>query len=232
MQTGDPLWMHVLLAIHIAAGAVCLVMAPLVLAVAKGGPRHRRWGKIYFWSMAAVAATALPMALFRPVLFLALVAILTFYMAFSGYRALSLKDLADGGSAKLRDWAAAIVTFAACAGLAGFAVLQPAWVQHMGVIAVVLGVLGLRVTAVDMHRFVHKPTRRMFWLFTHFERFMGSYIAAWTAFSAVTLSRIFPHAVLAVWLWPIAFGLPVIAATAAYYRRKHPAGVARAAMPA
>ena len=47
----------------------------------------------------ANAATALPMALYRPVLFLALVAVFSFYAAFSGYRVLKLKELARGGSA-------------------------------------------------------------------------------------------------------------------------------------
>ena len=39
---------------------------------AKGGKQHKRWGMVYLWAMGVVAATALPMALYRPVLFLAL----------------------------------------------------------------------------------------------------------------------------------------------------------------
>jgi len=219
----DPLWVHILLAVHIAAGTLCLVLAPLVLAVTKGGPQHRRWGKVYFWSMGALAGTALPMALFRPVLFLALIAILSFYLTFSGYRVLRLKSLASGGHAGFVDWAAAILTFPACASLVGFALFRPAWVQHMGVVATVLGTLGMRGVAADMYRFLRKPTQRMFWLFVHFEKFIGSYIAVWTAFSVVTLSQVFHYAGLAIWLWPMLIGVPAIVATIVYYKRKFPA---------
>ena len=62
------------------------LIAPAVLAMVKGGKQHRRWGKIYFWMMACVAATALVLGFYRPILFLALLAIFSFYLAFSGYR--------------------------------------------------------------------------------------------------------------------------------------------------
>lgn len=225
----DPLWVHVFLAIHITAGMFCLALAPLVLAVTKGGGRHRRWGKVYFWSMGVLAGTALPMALFRPVLFLAMVAILSFYLTFSGYRVLRLKSLANGGNAGVIDWIAALLTFPICAGLAGFAIFRPAWVQNMGIVAVMLGTVGMRGVAADMYRFVRKPTQPMFWLFVHLEKFIGSYIAIWTAFSVATLSQIFHYAGLAIWLWPAAIGVPAIVATVFFYRHKYPAS--RGALP-
>jgi len=223
----DPLWVHAFLAVHVAAGALCLVLAPLVLAVTKGGPLHRRWGKVYFGSMGLLAGTALPIAIYRPVLFLALVAILSFYLTFSGYRILRLKNLASGGHAGSVDWAAAVLTFAVCACLAGFGLLRPGWVQNMGVVAVVLGSVGMRSAAADMYRFVRRPTQKMFWLFVHFEKFIGSYIAVWTAFSVATLSQIFRHAGLALWLWPMIVGVPAIVATVVYYRHKYPSVASR-----
>jgi hypothetical protein len=227
---GGPLWIRDILAVHIVAGGLCLVLAPIALALTKGGRWHRRWGTLYFWSMGAVAATALPLAMVRSVLFLALVAVLSFYLTFSGYRVLRLKDLAQGGSAKPIDWAAAVLTFAACACLAGFALYRPAWVQNMGIVAIVLGLLGMRAAAADIYRFVRKPTQRLFWLTVHLEKFIASYIAAWTAFSVVTLSRLFPHATLAVWLWPATIGVPAIALTVVYYRRKY-AGASTQSLP-
>jgi uncharacterized membrane protein len=215
----DPSWMHWLLAVHIAAGAMCLALGPLVLTTVKGSRRHKRWGMAYFWSMAAVAGTALPMALYRPILFLALIAVLSFYLAFSGYRVLRLKNLASGGSAKTVDWAAALLALTACACLVGFALLRPIWVQNMGIVAIVLGALGVRAASADIYRFIHKPTDRMFWLSVHLEKFIGSYIAICTAFSTVTLNQVFPHAGLAIWLWPAAVGVPAIFAASAYYRR-------------
>src|ERR1700712_1212014 len=105
-MTHDPLWMKTFLGVHIAAGATSFLLAPVALATAKGGKAHRRWGMVYLWAMGLVAATALPMALYRPVLFLALVAVFSFYAAFSGYRVTKLKDLPRGGSAGAIDWVA------------------------------------------------------------------------------------------------------------------------------
>ena len=79
MAIVDPIWMRSLLAVHITAGFTSFLLAPVALATAKGGKAHKRWGMVYLWAMGFVAATALPMALYRPVLFLALVAIFSFY---------------------------------------------------------------------------------------------------------------------------------------------------------
>jgi hypothetical protein len=71
-----------------------------------------------------------------------------------------------------------------------------------------------------MLSFVRKPKEKMFWWYTHLGNFIGSYIAAWTAFSVVTLPRILPHAGLLLWLWPTAIGVPAIVITTIYYKRK------------
>src|ERR1700710_388315 len=120
-----PLWMKVFLGLHIAAGFGSFLLAPVALATAKGGKQDKRWGMVYLWSMGVVAATALPMALYRPVLFLALVAVFSFYLAFAGYRVTRLKALARGGSAGPIDWIAAVICFVASACLAGFGAFRP-----------------------------------------------------------------------------------------------------------
>ncbi len=140
------LWMKAFLGVHIAAGASSFLLAPVALATAKGGKQHKRWGMVYLWSMGVVAATALPMALYRPVLFLALVAVFSFYLAFSGFRVLRLKELARGGSATPVDWIAAVVTFVASACLAGFGAFRPAWVQGFGIVSIVFGFIGMRAS--------------------------------------------------------------------------------------
>jgi len=48
---------------------------------------------------------------------------------------------------------------------------------------------------------------------------IGSYIAAWSAFSVVTLPRFFGNSVV-LWLWPTAVGVPAIVLTTIYYKRK------------
>ncbi len=219
MTHADPVWMRALLVVHIAAGFTSFLLAPVALATAKGGKQHKRWGMVYLCAMGVVAGTALPMALWRPVLFLALVAVFSFYAAFSGYRVLKLKDLPRGGRARPVDWIAGGVTFCTSAALAILAVVRPAAVQHMGVVAVIFGVLGMRLAVVQMWSFVVKPKGKMFWWYTHLGNFIGSYIAAWTAFSVVTLPRIFGNHVW-LWLWPTAVGVPAIVLTTMYYKRK------------
>ena len=218
-MTNDPVWMRSLLGVHIAAGFGSFLLAPVALATAKGGKQHKRWGMVYLWSMGVVAATALPMSLYRPVLFLAMMAVFSFYAAFSGYRVLKLKDLTRGGSAKAVDWIAGGLTFGSSFVLAYLGAFHSAVIQNMGIMAIVFGMLGMRLAYVQMMSFVKKPKEKMFWWYTHLGNFIGSYIAAWTAFSVVALPAIFGNHMW-LWLWPTAVGVPAIVLTVAYYKRK------------
>jgi hypothetical protein len=214
-----PLWMRVFLGVHIAAGFGAFLLAPVALATAKGGKQHKRWGMVYLWCVGVVAVTALTMAIYLPVLFLALVAVFSFYAAFAGFRVLRLKDLARGGSAEPIDWFAGVVTFISSAVLALLGSFKPAAVQGFGVVSIVFGLIGMRLAFAQLKSFVKKPTEKMFWWYSHLGNFIGSYIAAWTAFSAVTLSQYFGNAWY-VWLWPTIVGVPAIVLTTVYYKRK------------
>jgi len=93
-------------------------------------------------------------------------------------------------------------------------------VQNMGIVAIVFGLLGMRLAFVQMKSFIVKPKEKMFWWYSHLGNFIGSYIAAWTAFSVVTLPAVFPHAGFALWLWPTAVGVPAITIITIHYKRK------------
>src|SRR3954470_22030784 len=100
--------------LHVAAGVTALVVAPVAMLTAKGGLTHRRWGKVYYYAMVVVAVTAVVLGLLRPNLFLTLLAVFSFYTAFSGYRVLARKR---PGRAR-RDivaWIVAILTLATSA---------------------------------------------------------------------------------------------------------------------
>src|SRR5260370_40476547 len=99
MVIHEPLWEKVLCGVNITGGATSFLMGPVALVTAKGGKAHRRWGKVYLWAMGVVAATALPMAIYRPVLFLALVAVFSFYACFSAWRGAGVEDGAACGRA-------------------------------------------------------------------------------------------------------------------------------------
>jgi uncharacterized membrane protein len=202
--------------IHIGAGLVALGMAPGAMLTVKGGRAHRRWGKIYFWLMAVVSATAVVLALWRPVTFLALVAIFSFYSAFSGYRVLSRKRPDRGDRAGRLDWAAALLTLgaSACLVLLGLFPPGPTWAPRASV-AVIFGAIGIVLAARDIRRFVRPPGDRLHWWYHHMTGMLTSYIAAVTAFSAVNF-RFLPVTVR--WLWPTLIGTLVIVAWVRYYR--------------
>jgi uncharacterized membrane protein len=207
------------LVVHIAAGFGAFLLAPVALVTAKGGKAHKRWGMVYLWCMGGVAVTAIPMAFYRPILFLALVAVFSFYAAFSGYRVLKLKDLPRGGKAKPIDWIAAIITIGDGLALVWLGAFHPEQIQVIGIVGIVFGFVAISLGSGQIKDFVRKPKEKMFWWYTHLGNFIGSYIAAWSAFSVVTLTRVVGNHWW-VWLWPTMIGVPAIVITTAYYRRK------------
>ena len=78
--------MGILLSIHILAGSVALLSAAMALSTEKGKKFHVLIGKAYFWSMVIIFLTALPMSIITGNVFLFLIAIFSFYLAFSGVR--------------------------------------------------------------------------------------------------------------------------------------------------
>jgi hypothetical protein len=55
--------------LHIAAGFIGFFVAPVALAVRKGGPAHRRWGRVFFWAMVVAGSTAILNASFKGMTF-------------------------------------------------------------------------------------------------------------------------------------------------------------------
>jgi hypothetical protein len=220
------LYLRAVLASHIAAGAVAFICAPIALLTAKGGRTHRRWGKIYFWAMAVVAATALFLSIVLPIVFLALVAVFSFYAAFSGYRILSLKRLGSGEKPHFVDWFAALLTLGTSAALAVLGALHPRLVGGMGVVAIVFGLLGVLLAAGSIRTFLRPPVEKQFWWFAHMRGMIASYIAAFTAFTVVNLAPHFGN-VWWIWLGPAIIGIPASIRWQLYYRRKFSAKAAQ-----
>ena len=118
-----------------------LLLAPLALVTAKGGKAHRPWGKIYFWCMTVVAFTALVMAVYRPILFLALVAIFSFYAAFVGLSRARAESRMEGSSLSSTDWTGQPPSSASSPALtlALLGAFRPELVSHLRIPAIVFG---------------------------------------------------------------------------------------------
>ena len=78
--------MSTLLTIHIFCGAIALLCATLAVSSAKGKKIHVLSGRTYFWCMVAIFSTAIPMSIINNNIFLFLIAIFSFYLAFAGMR--------------------------------------------------------------------------------------------------------------------------------------------------
>lgn len=209
------LFFQIVLWTHIATGTVALVVAPGAMLTQKGGWWHRRWGQVYFWSMAVVAGTALVMSMMRSSLFLGFVAVFSFYLAFTGVRALRRK--APGARATRWDWGAAVLALLGGGGLLAYGTWILAAGRSFGIVALVFGGIGGGLAGRDLWRFWVPPEASRAWFFTHLTRMPSAYIATVSAFSVVNFT--FLPAVVR-WLWPTVVGSLGIAAWVAYYRRQ------------
>jgi uncharacterized membrane protein len=178
---------------HIVAGAVALFIGPLAMATVKGGRWHRRWGKIYFWAMAAVAATATVMCWLRSGLFLFLVGVFSFYLALTGYTVLRRKTAQD--RARPLDWVAAIAMLAAGIVLVVSGErLEPGSAGRA--VRSVFGGIGLVLGGSEVWQFLRPSKDPKAWLYAHMTRFLAAYIATVTAFVVVNFTS-WP----ALWRW-------------------------------
>jgi uncharacterized membrane protein len=203
-----------LLVVHIVAGFAAFFCAPVALLTLKGGATHRRFGKYYLYLMSVVSATAIIIAIYRPIVFLALVAVFSFYFAFKGYRILQRKN----GRAQPLDWTGATLMVASGVGLIALGVLQPpGFPMPSPAVSIAFGVVALVFGGFDMLQFVRPVADKDQWWYGHMGGMLGSYIAAVSAFSAVNL-KFLPPTVR--WLWPSIIGVPAIFIWVAYYQRK------------
>jgi uncharacterized membrane protein len=213
---------------HAASGALALFVAPLAMAVSKGGDWHRRWGKIFFYSMIMVCVTAIFMAVAHPQNFwLALIAVFSFHMVASGYRSLYLKKLHEGlkpdGLDKWLHGVAGVVN----GGLLiwGLSHLFMGVRNTQAVLYTVFGLMGMTIVLLNISKFFKRKHEKREWFFGHITGMLGGYIATVSAFSAVNFGPWFPWMPSwLVWLWPTLIGAPLISLYSAFYRRKFAKG--------
>lgn len=200
-----------LLAIHIILGGAGLLLGTLVMFLKKGDKRHKLIGNIYFYTMLGTGLFAMVLAYLNPSQFLFITAVFTIYMILTGKRYLKKKKISD---VTQLDWLLTITMLVfgiAFIGLGTNGIMKS---NYFGIVLVVFGGLGLLFVYQDYRNFKGKSSIKNFWLTTHLQRMVGSYIAAFTAFIVVNNALL---SEILAWLLPTAILVPFITV----WRRKY-----------
>jgi uncharacterized membrane protein len=216
-----------LLIIHIATGFTALLVGLIPMFSKKGSRLHNRAGLVYVYCMITVAITALLLCALQPFrmmrLFLTGIAIFSFYLSMTGWRATKQKKTGPTNSDRVLTY----VTLAVSVLMVGFGVYLT--IQNGTTFFPILFTFFGGLTGVfamqDVRRFVVQPTEKMHWLFQHFTRMGGSYIATFTAALVTNIGRIVPAdapdwIATTGWIVPSLLGGMLIGRTVRYYKAK------------
>jgi uncharacterized membrane protein len=216
---------------HIGAGFLALAIGLVPMFSKKGSRLHVNAGLVYYWCMMIVAISAVILVAISPVtvqrIFLAGIAVLSFYLCFSGRRSLKIRD---EGSVQWYDRACAglqLATGLAMIAFGGWKLYQLTQGSQFGIFSilfVVFGVLCVRNARYDLRKF-NQPAAARYgkkeWFFMHIQRMGGSYIATFTAFCVVNVGNILPNAPalvgIATWVLPGIIGGAIIGRTVRFY---------------
>lgn len=206
------------LIVHITAGTLSLVVAPIAFMTLKGGPAHRLWGKLYFYCMAVVAVTAITMSIYHEIPFLLMIAIFSFSAAARGYRTIFRKK---PGQAKMIDYLIDVLAALFSAGLCyySFTLFQSGG-NTFGIISAAFGIFGLHASLTQLYRLKNPTDDKKAWLYEHIGNMSGSYIASVTAFLVTAVNFLPP---IVTWLGPSLIGVPLIFYTINKYKTGKPA---------
>lgn len=193
----------ILLAIHIVFGSTCLLAAMGALAVTKGEYWHRSFGKLFFYAMTGVFLTAIPLAFIFKNLFLILIAIFSYYLAFTGRRFAQNRS----GIATSVDWFVIIVMILTSITMLTIGCFHYASGSYESITLMIFGMIGLISSIGDFISYRKNQISGRVRIVKHLTAMLGAFIAALTAFSVTNL-YISPPLIL--WLGPTIIMLPVI----------------------
>ena len=169
--------MRALLILHILSGAIALFSAALALSTEKGKKFHVLSGKSYFWAMVLIFLTAIPMSILNSNVFLFLIAIFSFYLAFSGKRFARNRK---GIPARL-DLIAVNFMFLSGAGMWILAIIFFINNDSQFVTLIVFGFLALSLGYGDFQTFKNQTATGKERIAKHLTNMMGGTIAVVTA---------------------------------------------------
>ena len=210
--------------LHVFAGFTALTTGLVPMFSKKGSRTHTTWGKVFYWAMFVVALTALIRFQMKlNLIFLAGIAVFSFYNTFTGVRLVHRKD---NPKPKFIDWFGAILMVISSMGMLYFSYLayRNNNVFYM-TLFVIFGLFMLLLSLEDLRVFAGKkqidndvPLQTRYWFQNHISRMGGAYIATVTAFLVVNNPPQIPG--LVVWIAPGVIGGFIIGRTRKFYMDK------------
>ena len=195
--------MEILLPIHILAGAFALLCAGLAILSEKGKQLHVISGRTYFWCMAAIFLTAILMSIINNNIFLFLIAVFSFYLAFAGMRFARNKK----GLATRIDWIAVSLIILSGLGMWILAAIYFVNDNSQYITLMVFGILANTLGYIDFKSHRNKTATGKERIARHLTNMMGGTIAVITAVLVVNVN------IEPVWVWwvlPTLLMTPVI----------------------
>ena len=169
--------MQTRLSIHILAGTIALLCAALAVSSEKGKRLHVLSGRTYFWGMATIFLTAIPMSIISNNIFLFLIAIFSFYLAFAGMRFARNRK----GVATTLDWIAVSLMILSGLGMWILAAIYFSNTNTQYIVLFVFGFLAIALGYADFKSHKNKSAIGKERISRHLTNMMGGTIAVVTA---------------------------------------------------
>lgn len=175
--------------LHVICGTAALALGLVQLVASKGGPPHRRLGRLFVylvWTVVATAALGLALCGFRA--FLAVLTLLVAYWTYSGMRAARTR----GRGPMIQDGLASVLGLAA---VVMFCYWLP-YVRFPWVPSIIYSTLAtlMLVAVYDLCRFAFPSHwHERLWQYEHIVKMIGAHAAIVAAFSGTVLSALQPY---------------------------------------
>ena len=169
--------MTILLPMHILGGIIALISAALAVSSEKGKRLHVLSGRTYFWGMAIIFLTAIPMSITNGDIFLFLIAVFSFYLAFAGMRFARNRK----GFATIYDWLAVYLMIFSGLGMWILAAIYFLNSNTQYIVLLVFGFLAMALGYADFRSYKNNTAKGKERISRHLTNMMGGTIAVITA---------------------------------------------------
>ena len=195
--------MQYLLVAHIFAGCISLITAVFVVVSSKGKQAHILAGRTYFWGMAVIFLTAIPMSISSSNVFSLLIAIFSFYLAYAGMKFARNRT----GTANLFDWVA--VGLMVFSGLAMWFLALVYFMNNNSqyITLTVFGFIAISLGYMDFRSYRNKSAIGKQRIARHLTNMLAGTIAVITAVLVTNLSI---EPVFILWILPTIIISPLI----------------------